>query len=215
MSVSELELPQTFRLKVQRVRFLVEVMLRTRLKDPVPVDFVIKRNGNQEQMCRGRSSELCIVRCNLLLHAFTVKLEGSPNVTTEFSLAVTFKVDFEPRERRVEGDRRELRPFPCWRCRHAILQRWMSSVCPLHMRGTVNAVTDTDTVAMSLTRDVSPCLSLFCFFSVQCSSLASCAHVTLHTIFHMRIVTSMFIHIQFPHLHPHLHRRRHVHRHLK
>ena len=101
MSVSELELPQTFRLKVQRVRFLVEVMLRTRLKDPVPVDFVIKRNGNQEQMCRGRSSELCIVRCNLLLHAFTVKLEGSPYVTTEFSLAVTFEVDFEPRERRV------------------------------------------------------------------------------------------------------------------
>lgn len=104
VTVSESELPQTFHLKVQRVRFLVEVILRTRFDDPVAVAFSIKKKGTQEQMCRGNSSELGIMRCDLPLGAFSVKLEppeDSPYVTTEFSLTVTSDVDYEPRERRV------------------------------------------------------------------------------------------------------------------
>jgi len=107
LEVQDGEAQQYFQLCVHRVRFSVEIMLRTRFQEPMVLcPFVVKSLERGERVvARGTCSDVGLARCELPSGSFIVKLvpgEELPFLATSFDIHVTEDGSFAPREHVVE-----------------------------------------------------------------------------------------------------------------
>lgn len=106
IEVLDMDAPQFFRISVHRVRFVCEVMLRTRFDEPVRhCPFTLRLAEQQERapsdavLSSGSTSELGVATCDLPAGRFSLKLdtpEGSPFVPIQFNLEVGSDGNFAP-----------------------------------------------------------------------------------------------------------------------
>jgi len=104
IEVLDTEIPQVFRINVQRIRFTCSVMLRTRFQEPAAyVPFKV-RDVRSHVVFAGMSSEIAVATCELPAGAFNLQLtanEDSPFVQTSFEIRVNEDGTFTPMEYKV------------------------------------------------------------------------------------------------------------------
>jgi len=104
IEVHDTDVPQSFAITVQRLRFSCEVILRTRFEEPVSnCPFRIKDSVG-DHVSSGLTSDIGVALCEVLAGTYSLELtpgEESPFVATRMELKVNEDASFEPLEKTV------------------------------------------------------------------------------------------------------------------
>jgi hypothetical protein len=105
VEIHDTDIPEFFRISVERTRFTCEVMLRTRFEEPASRCSFNVKNQKGIVVSSGTSSDIGIVACDLSVGHYTLQLtpnERSPFVAATIELRVNDDGSFDPVEKTVQ-----------------------------------------------------------------------------------------------------------------